>query len=70
MLRWVAGETHIHILQTVPAEGVFAALTQHLCTALVPLDVDTAHRTLLDWHVRVTVRAGPEGNTGEVSGME
>lgn len=51
--------THIQILQTVPAEGVFAALTQHLCTALVPLDVDTTHRTLLDGHVRVAVRAGP-----------
>lgn len=45
------GETHIQILQTVPAEGVFAAL----CTALVPLDVDTTHRALLDGHVRVAV---------------
>lgn len=49
----------IQILQTVPAEGVFAALTQHLCTALVPLDVDATHRTLLDGHVRVAVRGGP-----------
>lgn len=49
----------IQILQTVPAEGVFAALTQHLCTALVPLDVDTTHGTLLDWHVRVAVGVGP-----------
>lgn len=64
------GETHIQVLQTVPAEGVFAALTQHLRTALVPLDVDTAHGTLLDRQVGVTVGAGPEGNTGEVSGME
>lgn len=45
----------IQILQTVPAEGVFAAFTQHLCTALVSLDVDTTHRTLLDGHVGVTV---------------
>lgn len=68
-----AGETHIQILQTVPAEGVFAALTQHLCTALVPLDVDTTHRTLLDGHVRVAVGAGPvyrEKDTGETSGMQ
>lgn len=56
-MRWVAEETHIQILQAVPAEGVFAALTQHLGTALVSLDVDTTHRTLLDGHIRVTVRA-------------
>lgn len=49
----------IQILQTVPAEGVFAALTQHLRTALVPLDVDTTHRALLDGHVRVAVGADP-----------
>lgn len=47
--------THIQILQTVPAEGVFAALTQHLCTTLVPLDVDTAHGTLFDGHVGLAV---------------
>lgn len=49
----------IQILQTVPAEGVFAALAQHLGTALVPLNVDATHRTLLDGHVRVAVGAGP-----------
>lgn len=66
--------THIQILQTVPAEGVFAAFTQHLRTALVPLDVDTTHRTLLDGHVGVAVRVGPVdgwgrrrgGNTGGI----
>lgn len=49
----------VQILQTVPAEGVFAALAQHLCTALVPLDVDPTHRTLLDGRVRVAAGAGP-----------
>lgn len=71
-MSWVAGETHIQILQAVPAEGVFAALTQHLCTALVPLDVDTTHRTLLDGHVRVAVGAGSacrEKDTAQISGM-
>lgn len=51
-------DTHVQVLQTVPAEGVFAALAQHLSTALVPLDVDAAHGTLLDGQVRVAVRAG------------
>lgn len=37
---------------------MFAALAQHLSTALVPLDVDAAHGTLLDGQVRVAVRAG------------
>lgn len=50
--------THVQVLQTVPAEGVPAALAQHLRTALVPLDVDAAHRTLLDGQ-RVAVGAGP-----------
>lgn len=44
----------IQVLQTVPAEGVFAALTQHLGTALVPLDVHTTHGALLDGQIRVT----------------
>lgn len=52
-------DTHVQVLQTVPAEGVFAALAQHLGTALVPLDVDAAHGTLLDGPVGVAVRAGP-----------
>lgn len=38
-------------LQTVPAEGVFAVLAHHLCTALVPLDVNFTLRTALDWCV-------------------
>lgn len=38
---------------------MFAALAQHLCTALVPLDVDAAHGALLDGHVRVAAGAGP-----------
>lgn len=64
-----SSRTHIQILQTVPAEGVFAALAQHLCTALVPLNVDTTHRTLFDGHIRVTVGAGPvdgEKDTGDI----
>lgn len=51
--------THIQVLQTVPAEGVFTALAQHLCAALVPLNVDAAHGTLLDGQVGVAVGAGP-----------
>lgn len=62
---WAAGRTHIQILQTVPAEGVFAALTQHLGTALVPLNVDTAHWTLFDERVGVVVSADPV--TGKIS---
>lgn len=68
-MSWVTKETHIQILQTVPAEGVFAALAQHLGTTLVPLNVDATHRTLLDGHVRVAVGAGPlyrEEDTGEI----
>lgn len=53
------GETHVQVLQTVPAEGVFAALAQHLGTALVPLDVDAAHGALLDGQVGGGVRAAP-----------
>lgn len=60
-MGWVG--THIQVLQTVPAEGVFAALAQHLCAALVPLDVDAAHGTLLDGQVGLGVRAGPAERT-------
>lgn len=35
--------------QTVPAEGMFAVLAHHLCTALVPLNVNFTFRTALDW---------------------
>lgn len=58
----------VQVLQTVPAEGVFTAFAQHLSAALVPLDVDAAHRTLFDG--RFTVRAasafapGGEGHHG------
>lgn len=45
--------THIQILQAVPAEGVLAALAEHLCTALVPLDVNATHGALLDGRLRV-----------------
>lgn len=51
--------THIQVLQTVPAEGVFAALAQHLCAALVPLDVGATHGALLDGQVRTAVAADP-----------
>lgn len=34
--------THIQRLQAVPAEGMLAVLTHHLCTALIPLDVHPA----------------------------
>lgn len=69
-MRCSVSETHIQVLQTVPAEGVLAAFTQHLCTALVPLDVDTTHWTLLDGHVRVVLREDPEyqeNGRGELS---
>lgn len=41
--------THIQGLQTVPAEGMLAVLAHHLCTALVPLNVNFTFRTALDW---------------------
>lgn len=52
---WEFRRTHIQVLQTVPAERVLAALAQHLCTALVPLDVDATHGALLDGSVGVPV---------------
>lgn len=52
-------ETHIQVLQTVPAESVFAAHAQHLRAALVPLDVGAAHGTLLDRQVRTAVANDP-----------
>lgn len=55
------GGTHVQVLQTVPTEGVFAALAQHLRAALVPLDVDAAHWALLDGQIHVTAGAGPAG---------
>lgn len=53
------GGTHVQTLETVPAEGVFAALAQHLGTALVPLDVDAAHGALLDGRVGDAAGAKP-----------
>lgn len=53
------GETHIQVLQTVPAEGVFAAHAQHLRTALVSLDVGGAHGALLDRQVQAAVATDP-----------
>lgn len=44
---------------------MFAALAQHLGTALVPLNVDTAHWTLFDGRVGVVVSADPV--TGKIS---
>lgn len=38
---------------------MFAALAQHLCAALVPLDVGATHGALLDGHVSITIRADP-----------
>lgn len=55
----VKGATHVQVLQTVPTEGVFAALAQHLRAALVPLDVDAAHRTLLDGQIGIAAGASP-----------
>lgn len=62
-------KTHIQVLQTVPAEGVFAALAQHLRAALIPLDVGATHGALLDRQVRTTVgdepaQPGREQQTG------
>lgn len=58
-------ETHIQVLQAVPAEGVFAAHAQHLRAALVPLDVGAAHGALLDRQVRTAVATDPaETGTG------
>lgn len=52
-------ETYIQVLQTVPAEGVFAAHAQHLRAALVPLDVGAAHGALLDRQVQTAVATDP-----------
>lgn len=38
---------------------MFAALAQHLCAALVPLDVGATHGALLDGHVSVAIQADP-----------
>lgn len=49
----------IQTLQAVPAESVSAVFTQHLSTALVPLDVDATQGALLDGHVGVAVGERP-----------
>jgi hypothetical protein len=36
-------------LQAVPAEGMLAVLAHHLCTALIPLNVDLALGAAFDW---------------------
>lgn len=41
-------EVVVQRLQAVPAESVLAVFTHHLCTALVPLDVDFTFGTALD----------------------
>lgn len=61
-------ETHVQVLQTVPAEGVFAAHAQHLCAALVPLDVGAAHGALLDRQVRTAAVATDPAHTGTRAG--
>jgi hypothetical protein len=41
--------THVQGLQAVPAEGMLAVLAHHLCTALIPLNVDLALGAAFDW---------------------
>lgn len=48
----------VQVLQAVPTERVLAALTHHLGTAFVALNVDAANRALLDG-VRVRPKEGP-----------
>lgn len=51
---------------------MFAALAQHLCAALVPLDVGATHGALLDGHVSVAIRAHPvyqDDSRGHTSGL-
>lgn len=56
-VKWKRGKcAYIQILQAVPAESVFAALAQHLGTALVALDVHSTLGALFDG--RVWVHAG------------
>lgn len=43
---------------------MLAALAQHLCAALVPLDVDAAHGALLDGSIRVPVGANSRLGAG------
>lgn len=65
-------EVIIQGLQTVPAEGMFAVLAHHLCTALIPLDVHFTFRTALDWCVVLfvlierAVFSWQEGGNGQV----
>lgn len=61
--------THIQGLQTVPAKGMFAVLAHHLCTALVPLDVNFTFRTALDWCVIFFVLIKRAGKKRESSPM-
>ena len=43
--------THVQRLQAVPAEGMLAVLTHHLCAALIPLDVHPALGAAFDGRV-------------------
>lgn len=49
----------IQVLETVPAERVFAVLTHHLSTAFIALDVNPAHRTLLNGSLSICPKERP-----------
>lgn len=56
--------THVQRLQAVPAEGMLAVLTHHLCTALVPLDVHPALGAAFDGRVALFhLESGAVGET-------
>lgn len=65
-------EIIVQRLEAVPAEGVFAVLTHHLGTPLVPLDVDLALGTAFDGCVvllQFESRAGLSGKEGDWHGL-
>lgn len=65
-------EVIIQGLQAVPAEGMLAVLTHHLCTALIPLDVHPALGATLDGCItlfHLESRAGLSRKEGDWHGL-
>lgn len=62
-------QTHIQGFEAVPAEGVLAVLAHHLCTALIPLDVDFTFRTALDWCIILFILIERAGEKRDMSPM-
>lgn len=65
-------EVIVQRLEAVPAEGVLAVLTHHLCTPFVPLDVHLALGAPLDGRVvllQFESRAGLSGKESDGHGL-